>query len=80
MRGYYFTNLTHGLSNIALPRLKISRVHELNDPYELLAADLSDDELRAPYEAMRDQLGQTRGMLCFSKVWDQVACRSTRAR
>lgn len=71
MRAYYFTNLTHGLSNIALQRLKISRVRELNDPYELLAADLSDEALRAPYESMREQLSQTRGMICLSKVWDQ---------
>lgn len=71
MRGYYFTNLTHGLSNIALQRLKISRVHELNDPYELQAADLSDEALRIPYQDMRAKLAETRGMICFSKVWDQ---------
>lgn len=71
MRAYYFTTLTHGLSNIALQRLKISRVHELNDPYELLAADLSDEGLRIPYERMRAQLAETRGMLCFSMRWDQ---------
>ncbi|MEQ1489192.1 MAG: DUF2971 domain-containing protein [Terricaulis sp.] len=71
MRAYYFTSLAHGLSNIALQRLKISRVHELNDPYELFAADLSEETLRTPYESMRAQLAKTRGMLCFSKSWEK---------
>jgi hypothetical protein len=71
MRLYYFTGLHHALSNLALRRLKISRVSELNDPYELLGADLRDPVLRAGYEAMRDQLGVNRGMICFSRSWHE---------
>ena len=50
-------------------RIKIARIDELNDPYELMGADLSDATLRASFEVWRDQLAATRGIVCFSRKW-----------
>lgn len=69
VRLYYFTPLTYARMALQNRRLKISRVLELNDPYELLGADLTDDELRVGYEAMRNNLAETRGLICFSRQW-----------
>lgn len=69
MRLYYFTPLTYARLALQNRRIKIARVLELNDPYELLGADLTDDELRVGYEAMRNNLADTRGLICFSRQW-----------
>jgi hypothetical protein len=47
MRVYHFTSTEFGLSDIALKRLKISRIEDLNDPFELLAAELSQKNSRS---------------------------------
>ena len=36
MRVYYLTGAQFALNNIALRRLKIARIEDLNDPFELL--------------------------------------------
>ena len=38
MRVYYLTGVQFALSNLALRRIKIARLEDLNDLYELLAA------------------------------------------
>jgi hypothetical protein len=53
---------------LANRRLKISEIHELNDPFELLSYDLSDDSLRASFLKTREEMNQ-QGLLCFSESW-----------
>jgi hypothetical protein len=69
MRAHYLTGSQYALSNIALRRIKISRFSELNDPFELLAVDLSDREHRAAIRAKKEELNNNRGLICFSKSW-----------
>lgn len=68
MRVYKFLNSFFGLMALANRRLKISEIHELNDPFELCPYDLSDSRLRAAFWKTRDDL-KYRGLLCFSKDW-----------
>ena len=70
MRVYYFTESPFALSNIALRRMKISRFFDLNDPFELLGADLGDQEDRRLFSEIKEDLHKNRGLLCFSKSWD----------
>lgn len=69
MRLYYFTTAHFGLVAIRDRRLKIARLHELNDPFEFLSADQSDRERRVLLRQTKATLSETKGLLCFSKSW-----------
>ncbi len=70
MRLYYLSPAAFALSNIALRRLKISRFADLNDPFELLAANLENSIHRKAFADLKQKLNETRGLICFSKSWD----------
>jgi len=42
---------------------------ELNDPFEFLAAELSDRQFRRALQETKVELSKTKGILCFSKNW-----------
>jgi len=70
MRVYHLTSAEYALSNIALKRLKISRLHDLNDPFELQAINLGNKpEFRRNIQGWKSKLGEKNGLLCFSKSW-----------
>lgn len=69
MRLYHFTSQQFGRLDLEQRRIKIARIQELNDPYELMGADLSEPALRASFEVWRDRLAATRGIVCFSRRW-----------
>jgi hypothetical protein len=69
MRVYHFLSTTYGVNDIALKRLKVSRFSQLNDPYELLAADTTDPRDREALDRFKAQIDQTKGMICFSNTW-----------
>ncbi|NBS53876.1 MAG: DUF2971 domain-containing protein [Spartobacteria bacterium] len=69
MRVFYFTNANYGVSNLSLKRLKISRFNQLNDPFELLAADLLDPRDRKALSDFKDNLDSNKGMIYFSGSW-----------
>lgn len=69
MRVYKFLSARYGLEALKKRRLKISRINELNDPFEFLGAKLSNHELRRALKTVKNRLDETRGLLCFSKRW-----------
>jgi hypothetical protein len=69
MRLYNLSPTPYALSNIALRRLKISRLSDLNDPFELLAADLLNPLQRKAFADWKQELSQSTGLICFSKSW-----------
>ena len=69
MRVYHFVNTTHAISNLSLKRLKVARFGQLNDPFELLAADLLDPKHRHVFAALKKKLDETNGLICFSGAW-----------
>lgn len=69
MKVYKFLDSKFGLKSIIERRLKISRFDDLNDPFELIPYNLKNRNQRRALKAMRNQLGQNRGMLCFSATW-----------
>lgn len=69
IRLYHLLNSEFGLDNLRRRRLKISRLHELNDPFEFLGFDVSNQTTRQTLEATKADLGKKRGVLCFSKTW-----------
>ncbi len=69
MRVYYLSSAPFALSNLSLKRLKISRLADLNDPFELLAANLVNVEQRHAFGEMKRQLNESKGLICFSRTW-----------
>jgi hypothetical protein len=70
MRVYHFLNQAFGLKDLRERRLKIARIMELNDPFEFLGVDLSDRDFRKAMKATKKELSKTKGILCFSKNWN----------
>ena len=70
MRVYHFINEQYGLEDLKLKRLKIALLNELNDPFELMGADLSDNQFHQGMIDMKNYLSKKRGILCFSEIWD----------
>ena len=70
MRAYHILPSDHALTDIALQRLKVATFSDLNDPFELLAVSLGFDPLREAFTNMKRDLAKTKGLLCFSKKWE----------
>jgi len=70
MKVYNLVSSAYGVSNLSLRRLKVSRINKLNDPFELLAADLLDRKHRVALQKMKDNLDSTNGLICFSEEWN----------
>lgn len=66
---YYFTSSEHGLSAVRDKRLKIALIDKLNDPFELLIADLTSTEERAAFFKYKEQVATSVGLLCFTEIW-----------
>jgi hypothetical protein len=69
MRVFHFLSKENALSDIALRRIRISRYSDLNDPFELLAADMGKSAIRKAMRKMKDHLDRETGLLCFSANW-----------
>jgi hypothetical protein len=69
MRVYKFLNTQFALKSLYEKRLKISKIDDLNDPFDLIPFDLTEPKNRFAAQAMRDHLSVDRGLLCFSASW-----------
>jgi hypothetical protein len=55
---------------VALQRLKIARIADLNDPFELQAANVGGNaSFKEMMRAWRNDLQKDKGLLCFSRHW-----------
>ena len=69
LRVYYLTSAAYAVNNIAMRRLKLSRLGDLNDPYEGLVAKWHRVALRDRVQRIRDDYDKATGLLCFSSDW-----------
>lgn len=69
MRIYHLLSSEHALSNIKHMRMKVARYEDLNDPFELMASELSDKDIRRAVSTLKSHFNNNRGLLCFSKFW-----------
>lgn len=69
MRVYKFLDAHFGLKSLYEKRLKISRLDELNDPFEFLPFELRNQKQRWAARATAQELGEKHGILCFSSCW-----------
>ena len=66
---FKFIGKQYGIEALTKRRLKISRIKDLNDPFELLGPNLSDPNVRLAFSNMKNDLDNKYGILCFSKSW-----------
>lgn len=69
MKLFHLSRLEFAVTSIALRRLKISRIGDLNDPFELLPIDTRDKKVRAAVRATREAIDKSTGVICFSSSW-----------
>ena len=69
MRFYKFLNSKNAIKSLREKRLKISIVNELNDPFEFLGVELSNELLRSNIKMLKENFSNKYGVLCFSRNW-----------
>jgi hypothetical protein len=67
MRVYHYLSKEYGLQALEKQRLKVGRIKELNDPFELLAAELSNRGDRRRFLEWKNETSRNIGFLCFSR-------------
>jgi hypothetical protein len=71
IRLYNLTSVDHALSNIENRRIKVSRFADLNDPFELLAANFKEHKTRQVVRDWKDKNHSSMGLLCFAGDWSE---------
>ena len=66
---YHFIDANYGLLNILNRHLKVSRLSQLNDPYELWGVVALESDLKKRLVDLRKYTDETYGIICFSKTW-----------
>jgi hypothetical protein len=69
MRVYHLLPSRYVETSIRDRRLKIARIQELNDPFELLAGNLRSRADRQAARKWKDVYSRAYGLLCFSPHW-----------
>ena len=49
--------------------MKIERIADLNDPFELMAIEIFDDRDLELFLHLKEELNKSKGLLCFSRTW-----------
>ncbi len=71
IRVYHLTSAEHAVSDIALSRLKVARFSDLNDPFELLALNFREREVRKVARDFKNAYDAHTGLLSFSADWNE---------
>lgn len=66
---YHFLNEEYGLESLRKKRLKVSIADDLNDPFEHMAIELNDKELRGAMKCALSAMAKKQGLICFSNSW-----------
>ena len=69
LRAYHLVPPHHGLENLRHRRLKIARLDDLNDPFELWSVAQPDRRLRRAFRETKDEMARRYGVVCFSLSW-----------
>jgi hypothetical protein len=67
MRAYYLTSRHWALEAIRNRRLKIALFNDMNDPFELLGAEIKTRRNRAQLGQLKEETNAAIGALCFSQ-------------
>lgn len=80
IRLYHMCKEKHALSNLRNRRLKVTRISEANDPFELMALNFRDSRVRTAVTDYRAAQDSEHGLLCFSEDWTSPLLWSSYAK
>lgn len=66
---YHFCDSVYGLKNLEKSRLKVATIMELNDPFELVAHNMKDPDIRKAMRKFKTESAARFGFLCFSRSY-----------
>jgi hypothetical protein len=69
VRVYHLIPAKYGIRDIRLCRIKVARFTEVNDPFELMAANSHMPEIRQLMRRFKNDQNSKKGLLCFSANW-----------
>jgi hypothetical protein len=69
VRLYKFLPLQFAIADLALRRLKVARLADLNDPFEFYAARIHDRQTGETLPDVKSEVDSRTGLLCFSRDW-----------
>ena len=69
MRVYHFLSAKNALDDLTRRQIRLSKIHELNDPFELWCFAQDDRRIREALRRLKKKATQDYGMLCFSRRW-----------
>lgn len=69
MRVYHLLSERYALDDLKHRRLKVSRLEDMNDPFELLGVTLKKKEHRDALRGFKADMDRFCGALCFSRGW-----------
>ena len=70
IRLYHFLSKKWALSDLQRRRLKISRLLDLNDPFEFSSLNMADPDFRKSVRDSIRDIANEAGMICFSENWN----------
>ena len=66
---YHILSAKWAIEDLKRRRLKIARLDELNDPFELMCCELPTPAAREAYRCYKANEALKYGVLCFSRAW-----------
>lgn len=69
IRVYHLTSAENAISDIGLGRIKVARFSDLNDPFELMAVNFRERQVRKVVREFKNAYDSHTGLLCFSADW-----------
>lgn len=72
MRVYHYLEAKWALDDVARRRLKLSKIDDMNDPFEFRCVCSTDPRSQSALEKTRRETVERYGVLCFSRLWDSI--------
>jgi hypothetical protein len=72
MRVYHYLEAKWALDNIRRRRLKLSKIDDMNDPYEWNCVHVDNKSSHLALDRTRTYAVENHGALCFSRSWNNI--------
>jgi hypothetical protein len=72
MRVYHYLAAKRALDNIRRRRLKLSKIDDMNDPYEWKCVSSDHKPSQVAMDATGKYAVESHGALCFSRSWNNI--------
>jgi hypothetical protein len=70
VRVYHFLKACHARDDLKRWQIRVSRLKDLNDPFELTICGITDPVERTAADGLGTAWNERNGLLCFSRQWE----------